>query len=62
MAGRLGDILIQQALLTDEQLQSVLESGHTGMLGDALVARGYINTEQLGDALEKQFDVPFCDL
>ena len=62
MAGRLGDILIKQGLLTDEQLQSALGSGHKGMLGEALVARGFINNEQLGDALEKQFDVPFLNL
>ena len=56
---RLGDILINKGLLTEEQLQSVLSSGHKGMLGEALVSRGLINDDQLGDALAKQFDVPF---
>lgn len=63
MAGRLGDILVAQGLITDEQLQGVLVSqGGHGMLGDTLVARGLITNEQLGNALEQQFDVRFCEI
>jgi hypothetical protein len=62
MAGRLGDIFVQRGWLTEEQLQSVLQSGQKGMLGDLLVARGFINQEQLGEALTAQFDVPFRDV
>ena len=55
MAGRLGDILVSNGLISDEQLQSVLQSGHKGMLGEALVARGLGPPEYRARALPCQY-------
>jgi type IV pilus assembly protein PilB len=61
MAGRLGDILVRQGAITEEQLQIALHSqgSEKGMLGAILIRRGWINVQQLGAALEEQFEVPF---
>ena len=64
MAGRLGDILVQQGLITEAQLQSALaaQGADRGMLGTILLRRGLINQDQLGAALERQFEVPFREI
>ena len=64
MAGRLGDILVQQELITESQLQAALaaQGSDRGMLGAILIRRGLINQRQLGAALEQQFDVPFREI
>lgn len=63
MAGKLGDILIQRGLLTEEQLASALASKSPGqMLGDRLLDLGLLTADQLGEALSIQFDVPYCDI
>ena len=61
MAGRLGDILVQQGHITESQLQSALagQGLERGMLGEILRRRGLITIDQLGAALEEQFEVPF---
>ena len=61
MAGRLGDILIEQQAITEAELQSALASqgAKGGMLGAILVRRGLITSDQLGAALQQQFEVPF---
>ena len=61
MAGRLGDILVQQGVITEAQLQSALaaQGAEKGMLGTIMLRRGMISMEQLGSALEEQFEVPF---
>lgn len=63
MAGRLGDILVAQGAITEDQLQAALSAqGARGMLGETLVARGLITNDQLGAALAKQFDVPYLEM
>ncbi len=61
MAGRLGDILVRQGLISENQLQHALasQSSERGMLGVILLQRGLINQQQLGAALAEQFEVPF---
>lgn len=61
---RLGDILISVGLLTDEQLQSALQSQKKSgkKLGEVLVEGGYIKQSQLFDALQRQLGVEFIDL
>ncbi len=61
MAGRLGDILVRQGLISEGQLQHALASqaSERGMLGAILLQRGLINHQQLGGALAEQFEVPF---
>ncbi len=64
MAGRLGDILVQQGIITEAQVESALavQATEKGMLGMVLLRRGLVTVEQLGDALAEQFEVPFRQL
>jgi type IV pilus assembly protein PilB len=61
MKGRLGDILVDRGLITEDQLMNALSSqgSERGMLGALLINRGLINQGQLGEALATQFDVPY---
>ncbi|MBS1144454.1 MAG: type secretion system protein E:ral secretory system protein N-terminal [Proteobacteria bacterium] len=61
---RLGDLLIQQGLLTDEQLKSALdEQKRTGRkLGRVFVESGYVTEEEISKALAGQLRIPFVDL
>lgn len=61
---RLGDILIQEGLISEADLREALEEQRrTGeRLGEILVKRGYITSHQLGKALEKQLGIPYVDL
>ena len=61
---RLGDILVQQNLITQNQLESALASqgAERGMLGQILLRRGLISLQQLGEALAEQYGVPYLDL
>jgi MSHA biogenesis protein MshE len=61
---RLGDLLIQQGLLTDEQLKlSLDEQRRTGRkLGRVFVESGYVTEEGISQALARQLRIPFIDL
>ncbi len=61
---RLGDLLIQQGLLTDEQLKLALEQQKaTGRkLGRIFVESGYVTEEGISQALARQLRIPFIDL
>ncbi len=61
---RLGDLLIQQGLLTDEQLKlSLDEQKRTGRkLGRIFVESGYVTEEGISEALARQLRIPFIDL
>ncbi|PID15676.1 type II secretion system protein GspE [Sporosarcina sp. P34] len=60
---RLGDLLIESGLLTDEQLMSTLkEKTRDERLGDALLQRGYITEQQLIEVLEFQLGIPHVNL
>jgi len=61
---RLGDLLIQQGLLTDGQLKLALEEQKlTGRkLGRIFVDGGYVSEEQISQALARQLRIPFVDL
>ncbi|MCD8025218.1 MAG: Flp pilus assembly complex ATPase component TadA [Candidatus Gastranaerophilales bacterium] len=58
---RLGEILVEENLLTEEQVQEALaESKNTGFpLGSTLVKLGYITIKQLKEALAAQMHVAF---
>ena len=59
---RLGEILGEQAGLTDEQLdKAVAESrAKPSRIGEALLAQRLITEEQLAAALAEQFGLPLC--
>jgi MSHA biogenesis protein MshE len=61
---RLGEILIQQGLLTGEQLQSALqEQKQSGRrLGRVIIERGLATEEQISQALARQLNLPFVSL
>lgn len=61
---RLGEILIQQNLLSPEQLeQALVEQKRTGRkLGRVFIDSGYVTEKQISEALARQLDIPFIDL
>ena len=60
---RLGDILVEQGLLTQEDLQGTLDSKQNDQkLGDALLSRGLITEQQLIETLEVQLGIPHVSL
>jgi type IV pilus assembly protein PilB len=60
---RLGDLLIEEGLITPEQLQSTIEQKDSNQkLGDALLQRGYLTEQQLVEVLEYQLGIPRVSL
>ncbi|BBL90046.1 MSHA biogenesis protein MshE [Vibrio rotiferianus] len=61
---RLGDLLIEEGIVTEEQVQQALASQHdTGQkLGDALIALGFISEKQMLNFLSQQLGLPLIDL
>ena len=61
---RLGDLLVEEGIVTEEQVQQALASQHdTGQkLGDALIALGFISEKQMLNFLSQQLDLPLIDL
>lgn len=61
---RLGDLLIQQGLLTEEQLKTALdEQKRTGRkLGRVFVESGYVTEAGISQALARQLRIPFIEL
>lgn len=60
---RLGDLLVESGLITDEQLHSALEDKPRDQkLGDLLLQRGYITEQQLIEVLEFQLGIPHVNL
>lgn len=56
---KIGHILVEQKIITQEQLDSVLGHKQTGLrIGSALVHQGILNSTELADALAIQADVP----
>lgn len=56
---RLGDLLVEAGLITQEQLDSTLEQKSASQkLGHALIERGYISEQQLIDVLSIQLNIP----
>ena len=64
MAERIGDMLIRENLVNDEQLEAALqEQAHTGeFLGEILIRLGYVKEEELLKILAQQFNTRFVDL
>ena len=61
---RLGDLLVQQKLISQEQLQFALEEQkRTGRkLGRVLVDNVFATEDQISEALAKQLDIPYINL
>ncbi|WP_026563422.1 GspE/PulE family protein [Bacillus sp. UNC41MFS5] len=60
---RLGDLLIEEGLITLEQLQATLDGKDASQkLGDALLQRGYLTEQQLVEVLQYQLGIPHVSL
>jgi MSHA biogenesis protein MshE len=61
---RLGEILVQQKLLTPEQLRAALEEQkRTGRrLGRVVIEKGFATEEQIAEALARQLNIPYVNL
>jgi len=61
---RLGDLLVHENIITNDQLMQALNSQKTTgrKLGDALIELGYISERQLLEFLAQQLGVPFLDI
>lgn len=60
---RLGDLLVDAGLITEEQLLITLKEKSDGQkIGDALLQRGYITEQQLIEVLEFQLGIPHISL
>ncbi len=61
---RLGDLLVQQKLISLDQLQFALEQQkHSGRkLGRVLVDNAFVSEDQISEAIAKQLSIPFINL
>src|ERR687885_324865 len=61
---KLGSLLVEKGLLTDEQLsEALVERAQTGeLLGETLVRLGFIFEDELARVLAEQVGVPFVNL
>jgi type IV pilus assembly protein PilB len=60
---RLGDLLVENGLITEEQLLSTLKDKSPNQkLGDALLEKGYVTEQQLISVLEIQLNIPHISL
>ncbi|MCP4652073.1 MAG: Flp pilus assembly complex ATPase component [Candidatus Omnitrophica bacterium] len=61
---RLGDILIAEGVITEEQLQESIscQVKEGGKLGEVLIKLGYVTEEQIVIALSKQLAIPYVSL
>ncbi len=61
---RIGEMLIDKGLLTEEQLQQALETQQqtTQLIGEVLMDLGFVEPRQLHETLAEQLKVPFYNL
>ena len=60
---RLGDLLVESGLLSEDKLQTALrEKGKGQKLGDVILQKGYITEQQLIEVLEFQLGIPHVSL
>jgi len=66
---KLGDLLIEEGLITQEQLVEVLkkqkeykEKGEFKKLGELLIEEGFVSEKQIAITLSQQLNIPFVDL
>jgi type IV pilus assembly protein PilB len=64
MAGKLGQILLEENLITPDQLKQALEHqrGNGGRLGNSLVRLGFLSDDGVMAVLSRQFNVPSINL
>jgi type IV pilus assembly protein PilB len=61
---RIGDVLVETGIITEEQLQTALvrQRGSGRKLGETLVDEGFVTEEQIANALSEQLKIDTIDL
>ncbi len=61
---RLGDWLVQQGLITQQQLEEAIssQSSRSQRLGQVIVDLGFATEEQITSCLSSQYEIPLADL
>ena len=61
---RIGDMLLEAGIITQEQLEDALEKNKTAhkKIGEMLVDLGYATEEAIGKGLATQLNIPFISL
>ena len=61
---RLGDLLVQQKLISQEQLATALEKQKASgrKLGRVLVESAFVTEDEISGAIARQLDIPLLDL
>ncbi|MDP1633332.1 MAG: MSHA biogenesis protein MshE, partial [Gallionellaceae bacterium] len=61
---RLGDLLVQQKLISLDQLQFALEQQKRSgrKLGRVLVDNAFVSEDQISEAIAKQLNIPYINL
>lgn len=61
---RLGEILLKQGAVTEEQIYQALEAQKTSkkVLGEILIEKGFLTDQVLAEALAREFHLAFLDL
>jgi len=64
MSARLGEILVKENLITQDQLKQALDyqKQHSGRLGTCLVKLGFITDDEVTAVLSRQYGVPSINL
>ncbi len=64
MSSRLGELLVKENLITEEQLKQALDHQrqHGGRLGTSVVKLGFINDDEITAVLSRQYGVPSINL
>jgi type IV pilus assembly protein PilB len=64
MAGKLGEILLRESLITPDQLKQALEhqKANGGRLGNSLVRLGFMSDEEVMAVLSRQYGIPSINL
>ena len=58
---RLGELLVDEGLITEQQVQEVLaeQKKTKGLFGEILVSKAYVTESDIARAIARQFSIPF---
>lgn len=59
---KLGELLIDEGLITRAQLDQTLSQSGGARLGEALVSKGFVTYEKIAQAIARQFQLPYKSL
>ncbi len=61
---RIGDLLVQHGLISDEQLKNALyvQRQEGGKIGEVLIRLGFVTQQNINEVLEFQLGIPYVDL